>query len=180
LSTTSSARIIKAVESEDFSDRLLVASSLEAFIRILQVQPEVAALVEELKANSETLFCVIQRIDSIASLPIDESFANPKDVVLATYALAAASAYPAIRREVAALAATAAKTWWAQRISGALSKVETPLASANETIAATSTPGPISGFPTTIQTGSESASSEASFPLTPGQWMLPSRILIAA
>ena len=122
------------IEQNSFCERTLVASSYDAFLRILVNQPEMLELQSEVN-SPEAVAALWARMRELVDEEINSDYQNPFDVALASYAIALSSVRPNQRRQVGMLLKTAPNLWWGQRLADHLILAERS-DSARETIAA--------------------------------------------
>lgn len=107
--------IFRSIESQKFLSYLSFANSAVIFDKLVDSQPVVRHLTDELKSNPEIERRVLSRVESLVREQDDVRYRNQRDAALAAYTRALNNSNPALGRLAASIVLDAPRLWWARK-----------------------------------------------------------------
>lgn len=116
---------MERIEGQAISATVNLASDFPTFLRILNSQPEVRALADEMKPERVAID-VFARIGELIASPADEKYEHPADSALAAYLWLLSARNGDYSARAADTALECKQCWWARKMAEYVRSQEKP------------------------------------------------------
>ena len=110
----------KEIESFDFSVRTQIASDLDQFWRIVELNPCVSSLLDRARQDMPTVIDIVVAMRHLRNLKFDPKYENPMDAAMTTYGWIISKARPRLSGLASDLLDSLDNSWWSSRLADSL------------------------------------------------------------
>ena len=110
----------KEIESFDFSVRTQIASDLDQFWRIVELNPSVSSLLDRARQDTPTVIDILVAMRHLRNVEFDPKYENPMDAAMTTYGWIISKARPRLSGLTSDLLDSLDHSWWARRLATSL------------------------------------------------------------